>query len=84
MVSDKVVLWPTVTVPKLKGEVPAASDPGAAPVPERGILSDGFDALLVTVNVELATPLLAGANKTLKVVLAPAASEIGRVAPVTL
>ena len=83
-VSDKVLLWPTVTVPKLKGEVPAVSDPGVAPVPDKGILRDGFDASLVTVSVELAAPLVVGAKTTLKDLLAPAASEIGNVAPVRL
>lgn len=83
-VSDKVLFCPTVTAPKLSGEVPAVSDPGVAPVPVNGIVSDGFDASLVTVSVEFAAPLAVGANKTLKLVLAPAATVIGKVAPVTL
>ena len=73
-----------MTLPKLKGEVPAVSVPGAAPVPDSGTASERFDASLVTVSVELATPLVVGANRTLKVVLAPAATVMGRVAPVTL
>jgi len=83
-VSDRVLLCPTVTVPKLNGEVPAESDPAVAPVPVRGIASDEFDASLVTVSVEFAAPLVVGAYRTLKDVLAPAANVIGRVAPVTL
>jgi len=84
MVSDRVLFWPTVTLPKLRGEAPATSEPGVAPVPDARILSDGLDASLVTVRIELTNPLVVGANRTLKVVLAPAASEIGKVAPVTL
>ena len=84
MVSDRVLLWPTVILPKLKGEVLALSEPGVAPVPDNGIASDGLEASLVTVSDEFAAPLVVGANSTLKVVLAPAASVIGRVAPVTL
>ena len=83
-VSDKVLLCPTVTVPKLRGEVPAERDPAVAPVPVSGIASEGFDASLVTVNVEFAAPLVVGANRTLNDVLAPAPNVIGRVAPVTL
>jgi len=83
-VADKVLLCPTVTVPKLRGEVPAASEPAVAPVPDNGIVSDGFDASLVTVSVEFAARPAVGANRTLKVVLAPAATVIGRLAPVTL
>jgi hypothetical protein len=84
MVSDTVLLCPTVTVPKLRGEVPAESDPAVAPVPVNGIVSDGLDASLVTVSVELAAPLVVGAYRTLNDVFAPAANVIGRVAPVTL
>lgn len=84
MVSDKVWLCPIVIVPKLNGEVPAESDPAVAPVPVSGIASDGFDASLVTVSVEFAAPLVVGAYRRLKDVLAPAANVIGRVAPVTL
>ena len=84
MVSDNVLLCPTVTVPKLSGDVPAESDPAVAPVPVSGTVSDEFDASLVTVSVELAAPLVAGANRTLNDVLAPAANVIGKVAPVTL
>ena len=83
-VSDKVLLCPTVTVPKLNGEVPAESDPAVAPVPVSGIAREGFDASLVTVKDEFAAPLVVGANRTLNDVLAPAPNVIGRVAPVTL
>lgn len=67
------VLLPTVTLPRLRGagemlRVPTA----AAPVPERGTVSMGFDALEVTVTVPLALPVDGGANLTVKVVLWPA------------
>ena len=84
IVSDNVLLCPTVIVPKFNGELPAESDPAVAPVPVSGIASDGFDASLVTVSDELAAPLVVGANRTLNEVLAPAAKVIGKVAPVTL
>ena len=84
MVSDKVLLWPTVTVPKLKGEVPAVSDPAAVAVPESETVSDGFDASLVTVNVPLGEPAVVGAKTTLKDLLAPAAKVNGTVTPLTL
>jgi len=84
MVSDRVFVCPTVTVPKLRGEVPAERDPALAPVPLRGIASEEFDASLVTVSEEFADPLVVGANRTLNEVLAPAANVMGSVAPVTL
>ena len=83
-VSETVFVCPTVTVPKLRGEVPAESEPGVTPVAVSGMLSDEFEASLATVKVVLAAPALVGPNTTLKLVLAPAARVIGKVAPVTL
>ena len=51
MVSDRVLLWPTVMLPKVNGEVVAVSAPTEAAVPESETVSDGFEASLVTVNV---------------------------------
>ena len=84
MVSDRVLFWPTVTLPKLRGEVPATSEPGVAPVPDSGILSDGFGASLVTVSVPAGLPEVVGANTTLNDLLMPAANVKGKVTPLTL
>jgi len=84
IVSDNVLLWLTVTVPKLKGEVAAVSDPTAAAVPDNETVSEGFDASLATVSVPAGVPVLAGANTTLNDLLAPAARVKGRVTPLTL
>src|ERR1041385_5754829 len=84
MVSDRVLLWFTVTLPKLSGEVVAASAPTLAAVPESGTVNDGFDASLVIVNVPVGLPAVVGANTTLNDLLAPAARVNGTVTPLTL
>ena len=84
MVSDRVLLWPTVTLPKLKGDVVAVSDPTAAAVPESETVSEGLDASLVTVNVPVGVPEVVGANTTLNDLLAPPAKINGKVTPLTL
>jgi len=84
MVSDSVLLWFTVTLPKLNGEVVAASAPTLAAVPDSEMLSDGFDASLVTVSVPVGVPAVVGANTTLNDLLAPAARVNGTVTPLTL
>jgi hypothetical protein len=68
-VSDKVWLLPTCTLPKLRLVAVAVSDPGAAPVPESGTFTVGFDALLVMERFPLADPPAVGVNVTLKVAL---------------
>ena len=84
MVSDRVLLWPTVTLPKLKGDVVAVSAPTAAAVPVNETVSDGFDASLVTVKVPVGVPAVVGAKTTLNDWFAPAARVKGRVMPLTL
>ena len=84
IVSDSVLLCPTVTLPKLNGEVVAVSDPTAAAVPDNETVSDGFDASLVTVTVPVGVPAVVGANTTLNDWFAPAAKVKGRVTPLTL
>ena len=83
-VSDRVLLWFTVTLPKLNGEVVAASTPTLAAVPDSETVSDGFDASLETVNVPVGLPAVVGANTTLNDLLAPAASVKGNVTPLAL
>ena len=84
IVSDRVLFWPTVTLPKLKGDVVAVSDPTAAAVPERETVREGLDASLVTVNVPVVLPAVVGANTTLNDLLAPANRVKGKVTPFTL
>ena len=60
---------PTCTLPKLRLEAVAVSDPGVTPDPERGTVSVGFDALLVMERLLLADAPVVGAKVTLKVAL---------------
>jgi len=83
-VSDRVLLWFTVTLPKLNGEVVAASAPTLAAVPDSETVNDGLDASLVTVSVPVGLPAVVGANTTLNDLLAPAARVNGTVTPLTL
>ena len=84
IVSDKVLLWFTVTLPKPSGEVVAVSVPAVVEVPDSETVSEGLEALLVTVNVPVGEPADAGANTTLNDLLAPAARVNGMVTPFTL
>ena len=84
IVSDRVLLCPTVTLPKLNGQVVAASVPVVVAVPESETVNDGFDASLVTVKVPVGVPAVVGANTTLNDLLAPAAKVKGKVMPFTL
>ena len=68
-VSDSVWLLPTCTLPKLRLEAVAVSDPGVTPEPESGTVNVGFDALLVMERLLLADPPDNGVNVTLKVTL---------------
>lgn len=84
IVSDSVLLCPTVTPPKLRGVVVAVRAPTAAAIPDNETVNDGFDASLVTVNVSVGLPAVVGANTTLNDLFAPAAKVKGRVTPLTL
>jgi len=83
-VSEMDCLFPTVTLPKLRLVGLAPSVPGVAPLPDKGIVSVGFDALDVRVRLPLAFPADDGLNETLKVALCPAVSVTGVVIPVKL
>ncbi len=83
-VSDKDCLFPTVTVPKLRLVGLAPSVPGVTPLPDKGIVSVGLEALDVRVRLPLALPDDDGVNDTLKVALCPAVSVTGVVIPVKL
>ena len=74
----------TVTLPKLRLELLAESAPGAAPVPDRAMLSAVPDALLVIETVPLALPAAEGLNITLNEALLPAEIVSGKVRPLRL
>ena len=80
-VSDKDWLLSTVTLPKLRlvGFDPRV--PKATPVPDRGTVNVGFEAVDVMVTFPLALPADAGANLTVNVVLWPAVKVSGVVTP---
>ena len=80
-VSDRDCLFPMVTLPKLRDVGSAPSVPGATPVPDRGMVRVGFEALEVIVRFPLALPADDGANETLKVALCPADRVSGTVIP---
>ena len=58
-----------------------ASVPAAVPVPPRGMVSVGLEALEVMVSVPIAVPTVVGAKFTVKVVLLEAFSVNGVVSP---
>jgi hypothetical protein len=68
-VSERDLLLPTVTVPKLRVFGFAPSVPCETPVPESAIFRVGFEALDVTAMLPFALEAEAGVNVTLKVVL---------------
>ena len=83
-VSDRDLLLPTVTLPKLRLVGLAPSVPGVTPVPDKGMVRDGFEALEVMVMLPLALPADDGANETVKVALCPAVSVTGAAIPLKL
>lgn len=70
-----------MTLPKLSEPGFDPNVPGVVPVPDKGIVRVGFDALEVTVMLPAAAPLAVGVNATLKVALCPALSVTGAVIP---
>ena len=68
-VSESVELLLICTLPKLRLVGLADNDPGVTPVADSGILSVGFEALLVMAMLPLTLPADDGANATLKVLL---------------
>jgi len=83
-VSERDLLLPTVTLPKLRLAGLAPSVPGATPVPDRGMVNVGFEALDVRVRFPLAPPADDGVNETVKVALWPAVKVTGVVIPLKL
>src|SRR5215469_7109006 len=80
-VSDRDLLLPRVMLPKLRLVGFGPSAPAVTPVPVRGMVRVGLEALEVTVTVPVALPAAVGVNVTLKVALWPAASVAGAVMP---
>ena len=74
-------MLPTVTLPKLKLVGFDPSVPGVTPVPDKGMVRVGFDAVDVTVRLPLAFPADCGVKVTVKFVLWPAISVTGAVIP---
>lgn len=73
---------PTTTLPKASVVGKTLNWPTAVvPVPDSAIVSDGLEALDVTVTVPVAAPAEVGLNFTLKLVLCPAPRVTGVVTP---
>ena len=66
-VSERVSLFPTVTLPKLRLLGFDPSTPGETPLPVSGMVSVGFEAFEVTVTLPVELAAVAGVNVTLKV-----------------
>ena len=94
-VSASVWLLPTWTLPKLRLDAVAVSDPGVTPEPECGPVtteiapdllrrSDGIrEALVVTDIIPFWFPLACGTKVTLRFVVWPAGKINGRLIPAT-
>ena len=83
-VSDRLAVVPVCTFPNARLAGLAASVPAVTPDPETGIVSVGFEPLLVITRFPLTEPLKVGANVTVAVAACPAASVNGRVKPLRL
>ncbi len=82
--TDCEVVVPTATVPKptLAG-LTISCGWAVAPVPLRGIIRDGFEAVLVTVTLPLSAPDVAGVKVTANEVDCPPGSVSGTEMPLT-
>ena len=84
-VSDRDSSLPTVTLPKLRLAGFDPSAPGVTlPVPVRGMVRVGLEALEVMVTVPVALPAAVGVNLTVKGTLFPAAIVTGSDNPLTV
>jgi len=83
-VSERDLLFPTVTLPKLRLPGLAPRVPVATPAPDKGIVRVGFDALDAMVMLPLALPADDGLKKTVKFALWPAAKVRGAEIPLML
>ena len=75
---------PIVTLPKLMEPGVTPNVPlDVVPLPVRGTLTEGSDALELIESVALAVPVVDGVNVTDRLVLPPAARVYGNVKPLT-
>ena len=81
-----LAVLPVVTVPKSSEVGDTSNVPGVGdwPTPVNATLADGSDASLVMVTEPVAEPAADGTNLIVRVCDAPAASVIGKFAPLTL
>ena len=77
-VSAMVLGLPVCTLPKLRLAGLGVKSPAEIPVPDKGMLSEGFDASEVIVTLPLALPVPVGVNVTLKLALCPEVSVTGK------
>lgn len=70
-VSDSVCVVDTGTLPKLSVVGFDVKVPGEVPLPDRGMVKVGFEALDVMVTLPLFAPFDGGVNETLNVALCP-------------
>ena len=80
----RLLLCPTVTLPKLKLAGLTASCPATVAVPARVMLSVELEASDVTAIDPLALPPIVGAKTVPKVKLWPGLSVMGRLSPVAM
>jgi len=84
-VPEPVPLVPTTTLPRLSVVGLTLSVPGAAvPVPDNGMVSDGFEAFDVMVTEPLALPVAVGVKVTERVVVCPAGKVSGVEIPLSV
>jgi hypothetical protein len=84
MVTLLVVELPAAMFPKLKAVgVAVMVTVAARPVPLRATVAGEFPALLAMLTAPFRVPAVVGANTAVKVIVAPAATEIGVATPFT-
>jgi hypothetical protein len=72
----------TITLPNASVAGVTVSRPGAAPVPDKAMLSVAFDASEMMARLPLTAPAVVGAKVAVKVTLWPAVRVVGNVSPV--
>ena len=80
----RLLLVPTVTLPKFKAVGLEVNRPAGIPLPARAIVKVGFEAFETTAIAPLALPTTFGVKRTLKVTLCPLFRLKGRLKPLKL
>jgi hypothetical protein len=80
-VSERLVVVPAGTFPKLRLEGLAASWPGVSPVPDSDTLRVEFEAVDAMARLPLTLPAVVGEKITLKLMLCPALKVAGKFKP---